>query len=132
MITGSGRLTKAPVSAKRAPARTDSGKVHTLALLSRTRAHCCRAAYRMGANGAACFLSLPPPRDGSVQPGIKLAPFNGQIINGHAQTEEEAGGRQLALSATHIKGCTEVRHAQPHIPSHITCNPTRPPKKKKN
>lgn len=71
------------------------------------------------------------PRDGSVQPGIKLAPFNGQIINGHAQTEEEAGGRQLAPSAAHIKGSTEVRHAQLHIPSHITCNPTRPPKKKK-
>ncbi|KAG5270371.1 hypothetical protein AALO_G00191880 [Alosa alosa] len=45
-------------------------------------------------------------RDRSVEPGIKLAPFNGQIINGHAQTREEAG-RELALTAVHIKSSTD-------------------------
>ena len=45
------------------------------------------------------------------------------MINGHAQTEEEAG-RQLALNVVHIKSCADVRHAQ-HIPSHNTCSLTR-------
>ncbi|XP_062405442.1 pro-interleukin-16 isoform X2 [Sardina pilchardus] len=47
-------------------------------------------------------------RDGSVEPGIKLAPFNGQIINGHAAQAREESGRELALTAVHIKSCTDL------------------------